>query len=106
VASRTVSIFLARDRTSRDYVVIELKRDQGDDEVIGQVSRYMGWIRQRRADHEGVGVRASIVAHRCHGPATLGGAAASEHQPLHVPVLRGTAPVVATAKADKSKAPC
>jgi hypothetical protein len=54
---------LARDRTSRDYVVIELKRDQGDDEVVGQVSRYMGWIKQHRADHEGVGVRGIIVAH-------------------------------------------
>jgi hypothetical protein len=41
---------LARDRTSRDYVVVELKRDQGDDEVVGQVSRYMGWIKQHRAD--------------------------------------------------------
>jgi len=53
---------LARDRTSQDYVVIELKRDQGDDEVVGQVSRYMGWIKQHRADHEGVGVRGISVA--------------------------------------------
>lgn len=54
---------LGRNRTSREYVVIELKRDQGDDEVVGQVSRYMGWIKQYRADHEGVGVRGVIVAH-------------------------------------------
>lgn len=54
---------LARDRSSGEYVVIELKRDQGDDEVVGQVSRYMGWIKQRRADHEGVSVRGIIVAH-------------------------------------------
>jgi len=54
---------LARDRISGDYVVVELKRDQGDDEVVGQVSRYMGWIKHRRADHEGVGVRGIIVAH-------------------------------------------
>jgi hypothetical protein len=33
---------LAKDRISGDYVVIELKRDQGDDEVVGQCSRYMG----------------------------------------------------------------
>ena len=54
---------LARDRTSRDYVVIELKRDQGDDEVVGQVSRYMGWIKQHRADIQGLGVRGIIAAH-------------------------------------------
>ena len=54
---------LARDRTTGDYVVIELKRDQGDDEVVGQLSRYMGWIKQHRADCEGVGVRGIIVAH-------------------------------------------
>ncbi|MGH7139092.1 MAG: endonuclease NucS domain-containing protein [Pirellulales bacterium] len=54
---------LARNRTNGDYVVIELKRDQGDDEVVGQVSRYMGWVKQHRADHEGVGVRGIIVAH-------------------------------------------
>ncbi|MBI3467149.1 MAG: DUF1016 family protein [Planctomycetes bacterium] len=53
---------LARDRSCRDYVVIELKRNQADDEVVGQVSRYMGWIKQHRADHEG-GVRGIIVAH-------------------------------------------
>lgn len=54
---------LARDRANGDFVVIELKRDQGDDEVVGQVSRYMGWIKQHRADHEGAGVRGIIVAH-------------------------------------------
>jgi hypothetical protein len=54
---------LARDRICGDYVVIELKRDQGDDEVVGQVSRYMGWIKQRRADPKNVGVRGIIVAH-------------------------------------------
>ena len=54
---------LAQDRTSGDYVVIELKRDQGDDEVVGQCSRYMGWIKQHRADPAGIGVRGIIVAH-------------------------------------------
>jgi RecB family endonuclease NucS len=54
---------LARDRTGGDYVVIELKRDQGDDEVVGQCSRYMGWIKQHRADPNGVGVRGIIVAY-------------------------------------------
>ncbi len=39
---------LARDRVTRDFVVIELKRDQTDDEVIGQLARYMGWAKERR----------------------------------------------------------
>jgi len=54
---------LARDRSNGDYVVIELKRDQGDDQVVGQVSRYMGWIKKERADHQRVTVRGIIVAH-------------------------------------------
>ena len=54
---------LAQDRTSGDYVVIELKRDQGDDGVVGQCSRYMGGIKQQRADPTGVGVRGIIVAY-------------------------------------------
>jgi hypothetical protein len=54
---------LAQDWTSGDFVVIELKRDQGDDEVVGQCSRYMGWIKQQRADPTGVGVRGIIVAY-------------------------------------------
>jgi Endonuclease NucS len=54
---------LAQDRSSGDYVVIELKRHQGDDEVVGQCSRYMGWIKQYRADPTGVGVRGIIVAY-------------------------------------------
>jgi hypothetical protein len=54
---------LARNRTSGDYVVIEIKRNQGDDEVVGQCSRYMGWIKQHRADPTGVDVQGMIVAH-------------------------------------------
>lgn len=29
-----------------NYVVVELKRTQGTDQVIGQVLRYMGWLRE------------------------------------------------------------
>jgi Endonuclease NucS len=58
----TLDIF-ARDRSSGDYVVIELKRDQADDQVVGQVSRYMGWIKKKWADHQRVNVRGIIVAH-------------------------------------------
>ncbi len=97
---------LARDHTSGEYVVIELKRDQGDDEVVGQVSRYMGWIKQRRADHEGVGVRGIIVAHEAT-PRLL--SAVLPHPNISLFTYQfsvALTPVVATAKADKSKAPC
>jgi hypothetical protein len=30
--------------TSGNYVVVELKRTQGTDQVVGQISRYMGWL--------------------------------------------------------------
>jgi hypothetical protein len=55
---------LAKDRSTGDYVVIELKRQQGDDEVVGQLCRYMGWILEHRALPAGVGVRGIIVAHQ------------------------------------------
>ena len=54
---------LARDRTTGDFVVIELKRDKADDEVVGQCSRYMGWITEHRSAVAGVGVRGVIIAH-------------------------------------------
>jgi len=54
---------LAKDAATGCYVVIELKRQQGDDEVIGQLCRYMGWIMEHRASPSGAGVRGVIVAH-------------------------------------------
>jgi hypothetical protein len=54
---------LARDKATGDFVVIELKKDQSDDEVVGQLSRYMGWVKKHRAATEGVKVRGIIVAH-------------------------------------------
>ena len=52
---------LARDRVSGDFVVIELKKDKPERQVVGQLSSYMGWIGEHRAS--GVGVRGIIVAH-------------------------------------------
>ncbi len=51
---------LARDRANRDWVVIELKKGRSDDTVVGQILRYMGWIRKHKA---GVGetVRGIII---------------------------------------------
>jgi RecB family endonuclease NucS len=54
---------LARDWATGDFVVVELKRAQGDDEVVGQCSRYMGWMKQHRADPASVNVRGIIIAH-------------------------------------------
>ncbi|MBU0639491.1 MAG: DUF1016 family protein [Planctomycetes bacterium] len=53
---------LGRDRVTRDYVVVELKKGQADDVVFGQLSRYMGGVKRDRATIEGVGVRGIIVA--------------------------------------------
>ncbi len=44
------------------FVVIELKRDQGDDETFGQLSRYMGWIAENKDQPDGAPVRGIIVA--------------------------------------------
>ncbi len=54
---------LAKSRATGDFVVIELKRDQTDDEVIGQLSRYMGWVVEHRAAQAGVSVRGIVVVH-------------------------------------------
>ncbi len=35
---------LCKDTTSDEYVIVELKRGHTNDEVIGQVLRYMGWV--------------------------------------------------------------
>jgi len=47
---------LARDKTNGDYVVIELKRDQTSDATVGQVARYMGWVRRELGAHDVSGV--------------------------------------------------
>lgn len=36
---------LCRDAQS-NYVVVELKKTQGTDQVVGQTLRYMGWVRE------------------------------------------------------------
>jgi Holliday junction resolvase-like predicted endonuclease len=39
------------------YVVVEIKRDQGTDRVVGQILRYMGWVKESK----GTEVRGIIV---------------------------------------------
>jgi len=51
---------LARDRTTGDWVVIELKKGRNSDNVVGQLLRYMGWIRKHKA-RPGENVRGIII---------------------------------------------
>ena len=50
---------LAKDKKDKNYVVIELKKNQTSDDTIGQLSRYMGWIRKEKKDEN---VKGIIVA--------------------------------------------
>lgn len=39
-----------------DFVVVELKKTQGTDQVVGQILRYMGWVREEYPDNKVRGV--------------------------------------------------
>jgi hypothetical protein len=54
---------LARHRKRSEWLVIELKRNQSSDTTVGQVLRYMGWVRRRLAK-PGDKVRGLIIAHQ------------------------------------------
>jgi predicted nuclease of restriction endonuclease-like (RecB) superfamily len=45
---------LAVDREKREFVVIELKKGRGSDAVVGQILRYMGWVKENLAKDGGV----------------------------------------------------
>lgn len=45
---------------SGDFVVVELKKNMPSDKVVGQISRYMGWVKKNLA--EGKEVKGIIVA--------------------------------------------
>ena len=53
--------FLCVDENSGDLVVVELKRGKTSDATVGQVLRYLGWVKENVAK-EGQGIRAVIVA--------------------------------------------
>ena len=44
--------FLAKHKTDPKWLVIELKRNQTSDETVGQILRYMGWVKENRANNE------------------------------------------------------
>ena len=50
---------LAIDKKTKNYVVMELKKNQTSDDTVGQLSRYMGWIKEHKKDE---GVKGIIVA--------------------------------------------
>lgn len=50
---------LAIDKNTKHYVVIELKKNQTSDDTIGQLTRYMGWIKEKKNDD---GVKGVIIA--------------------------------------------
>jgi hypothetical protein len=51
---------LARDKATQDWVVIELKRGKSSDAVVGQLLRYMGWVKKHKAA-SGEKVRGIII---------------------------------------------
>lgn len=53
---------LVHSRTNKDLLVVELKRGQTSDETVGQVLRYMGWVRQHVLE-QGGRVTGLVIAH-------------------------------------------
>lgn len=51
---------LAVDHKKGEYIVIELKKGRSSDVVVGQISRYMGWVKENLADN--YNVRGIIIA--------------------------------------------
>ena len=47
---------LAKDKISKNYVVIELKRNQTSDDTVGQLMRYMGWVKRHLNDDNVKGI--------------------------------------------------
>jgi hypothetical protein len=43
---------LCIDKVNKEYVIIELKRGQTSDETVGQLLRYMGWVKKHLATPE------------------------------------------------------
>lgn len=53
---------LAQHRSRRSWLIIELKRGQSSDQTVGQVLRYIGWVREHlAADDESV--RGLVISH-------------------------------------------
>jgi restriction system protein len=55
---------LAFEPKSNSFVVIELKKGRPSDQVIGQILRYMGWVKKQLCK-EGQGVKGLVI---CRDP--------------------------------------
>lgn len=53
---------LAIDKTQTRFLVVELKRNQSTDQTVGQVMRYIGWVKKNLAK-DGQSVEGLIIAH-------------------------------------------
>ena len=51
---------LAKDKKSKEWVVIELKKGQSSDAVVGQILRYIGWIERNKIEKD-EGVKGIII---------------------------------------------
>lgn len=47
---------LAKEKATNCYVVIELKKNQTSDDTIGQIARYMGWVKTKMNDDKVKGI--------------------------------------------------
>ncbi|MGV9206304.1 MAG: endonuclease NucS domain-containing protein [Promethearchaeia archaeon] len=52
---------LAIDKATGDYVVIELKKGDPADKVVGQTLRYMGWVKENLVENDNKDVRGLII---------------------------------------------
>jgi len=43
---------LAKDKKTKQYVVIELKKGQTSDDTVGQIARYMGWLEEHKTGNK------------------------------------------------------
>lgn len=57
---------LAIDEEKKEYVVIELKKGRASDRVVGQILRYMGWVKRNLCEH-GQAVKGLVIC-REHDP--------------------------------------
>jgi len=47
---------LAKDKVNNNHVVIELKKGQTSDKTVGQLTKYMGWIKKHKNDDKVKGI--------------------------------------------------
>ena len=53
--------FLAKHKSQPKWLIVELKQDQSSDDTVGQILRYMGWVKEKHAE-QGCTVEGLIIA--------------------------------------------